>query len=509
MSQQVIAGLSLLPDHNEFSPEANLLFRQHQAQIWRFNDRLFAALLMIEWVAGIATALWISPRAWEGSHHYTHPHVWAAVLLGGLITLPPAALAMLRPGSALTRQTIAIAQMLFSALLIHLSGGRLETHFHVFGSLAFLAFYRDWRVLLTATIVVALDHMARGLFWPQSVFGTVVREPWRWAEHAGWVFFEDAFLLLSCRAGVMEMQAIARRQAEREKMYRQQEISRRAGMAEVATSVLHNVGNVLTSVNVSITLLADQLRQSKVPNLVKAAHMLGEHEHDLAHFVTAHEKGRQIPGYLMKLSDFLGKEQATMLDEVESLAKNVDHIKHVVALQQSYASASGVVESVNLVELVEDALRVNLTSIQRHRFVIHREFASVPKVSVDKHKVIQILVNLVSNAMHATKVHNGPAGTPVANNLRLRIERANHPSGDADRVRLQVIDSGVGIEAANLAKIFTHGFTTRTDGHGFGLHYCANAAREMGGSLTASSGGHGQGATFTLELPVKRVGTLT
>ncbi len=152
------------------------------------------ACCAFQWIAGILFALWISPLAWSGTVSRTHVHVWAAIVLGGIINLFPAALGILRPGQPSTRFTIGVAQMLMGALLIHLTGGRIETHFHVFGSLAFLAFYRDWRVLIPATIVVALDHMLRGLFWPQSVYGVFVASQWRWLEHAAWVIFEDVFL---------------------------------------------------------------------------------------------------------------------------------------------------------------------------------------------------------------------------------------------------------------------------------------------------------------------------
>src|SRR5204862_3069020 len=153
-----------------------------------------------------------------------HLHVWAAVFVGGAISLFPALLAIFRPGRPSTRYTIAVAQMLMGALLIHLSGGRIETHFHVFGSLAFLAFYRDWRVLIPATVVVALDHMLRGYFWPQSVYGVLVASQWRWIEHAAWVVFEDVFLVVSCLRSVAEMRQTAERTAalEQEVRTRQQ-----------------------------------------------------------------------------------------------------------------------------------------------------------------------------------------------------------------------------------------------------------------------------------------------
>ncbi|HZF00020.1 MAG TPA: PAS domain S-box protein [Planctomycetota bacterium] len=192
------------------------LFEIHRTDIYKRMDRLFAVLLLVQWIAGVGVALWISPLTWIGQTSRIHPHVWTAVSLGALITFFPVALCAAWSGAAFTRHTIAVAQMLWSALLIHLTGGRIETHFHVFGSLAFLAFYRDWRVLLTATIVVASDHIVRGYYWPLSVYGVDVRSDWRWVEHAGWVVFEDAILIRSCRQGVKEMREIAVRQAETE-----------------------------------------------------------------------------------------------------------------------------------------------------------------------------------------------------------------------------------------------------------------------------------------------------
>src|SRR5687768_6025535 len=172
--------------------------------------------MAFQWIAGIAFALWVSPLAWEGPVSRTHLHVWTAVIVGGIISLFPALLAFLRPGQPSTRYVIAVAQMLMGALLIHLSGGRIETHFHVFGSLAFLAFYRDWRVLISASAIVAADHFLRGLYWPASVYGTLVQSEWRWLEHAGWVIFEDVFLIMSCMQGIREMHQIADRQARLE-----------------------------------------------------------------------------------------------------------------------------------------------------------------------------------------------------------------------------------------------------------------------------------------------------
>ena len=219
---------------------ASELFDQYQQDIYVRTDRLFAGLMGLQWIAGIVFALWVSPLTWAGGASRTHFHVYAAIFLGGIISIFPAVLALARPGRPLTRYTIATAQMLMGALLIHLSGGRIETHFHVFGSLAFLAFYRDWRVLVPATIVVALDHFLRGAFWPESVYGVLVANPWRWVEHAAWVVFEDIFLVVSCLHSVTEMRQRAERTAalEQEVRIRQQ--------AERGASVTAAVGLALT-----------------------------------------------------------------------------------------------------------------------------------------------------------------------------------------------------------------------------------------------------------------------
>ncbi|MEY2560301.1 MAG: hypothetical protein QOG51_716 [Verrucomicrobiota bacterium] len=192
---------------------ADELFQQHRQQIFRDTDKLFARLMLFQWVACIVIALLVSPRTWNGDASAVHVHVWAAIIIGGAITLFPVWMTRVWPGAVLTRYVIAVAQMLMSALLISLTGGRIETHFHVFGSLVILSFYRDWRVLIPATLVVALDHFLRGIYWPYSVYGVLTASPWRSIEHAGWVVFEDVFLVISCLRSISEMRFIANRTA--------------------------------------------------------------------------------------------------------------------------------------------------------------------------------------------------------------------------------------------------------------------------------------------------------
>jgi hypothetical protein len=192
------------------------LFQEQQQNIIKHTDRLFARLMVGQWVFALALALWMSPLTWAGTESRIHMHVWAAFLLGGAVTIVPVLLAKMRPGETLTRHAVAVGQMLMSALLIHLTGGRIETHFHVFGSLAILAFYRDWRVMISATAVVFVDHLLRGILWPQSVYGVLNAPIWRSFEHAGWVVFEVTFLLLSIRKSLSEMHLVAERQANLE-----------------------------------------------------------------------------------------------------------------------------------------------------------------------------------------------------------------------------------------------------------------------------------------------------
>jgi PAS domain S-box-containing protein len=266
--------------------------------------------------------------------------------------------------------------------------------------------------------------------------------------------------------------------------------SRQAGMAEIATNVLHNVGNVLNSVNVSANLLADRLKQAKTAGLSQVAALLQEHSADLAAFIAGDARGRQLPLYLARLAEQLHRDQQVALEELASLRNNIEHIKHTVTMQQTYAKRCGVADTVAVGALVDDCIRINIAALTRHGVAVIREIEDMPPIVADRHKVLQVLVNLVRNAKHACQESPG-------NDRRVCI-RVNRQD---DQVRFAVIDNGVGIAPENMSRLFTHGFTTRATGHGFGLHSGALAARELGGSLTAYSEGVGHGATFILELP--------
>jgi signal transduction histidine kinase len=277
-------------------------------------------------------------------------------------------------------------------------------------------------------------------------------------------------------------------EAERELV----DAARMAGMAEIATNVLHNVGNVLNSVNISAELVTRKLKNSKTLGLGKAVKMMNEHTEDLGQFMTHDEKGKLLPRYFNELVDSIAAEQALLIDELAQLTKSVDHIKEIVTTQQSYAGAARLIEPLNVSDLFEDALRMNSGALSRHHVTVTKDYQDAPTIMGDKHRLLLVLINLISNAKFAMS----HVSEPREMTLGIRIV-------DRTTLCLSVKDRGEGIAPENLARIFNHGFTTRKDGHGFGLHSCALAAVEMNGRLHVHSDGPGQGALFTLEIPLE------
>jgi PAS domain S-box-containing protein len=332
----------------------------------------------------------------------------------------------------------------------------------------------------------------------QPMIGKTEKETWldgrvTWALTSKMPLYDDHGEIIGTFGISKDITAFKEAEAQVEALHKQLlQTSRQAGMAEVATSVLHNVGNVLNSVNVSATLLLDNAKRSHVAYLGKAIALLNEHAADLGAYMTNDAKGRQLPGYLSRVSEQLTKEQQRTIAELESLRENIEHIKEIVAMQQNYATVCGVAETVKVTDLVEDALRMNAGALLRHEVALARDYTEVPVLTVEKHKVLQVLVNVIRNAKYACD-ESGRKDKQI----RLKIFQREQ------WICVAVIDNGVGIPPENLTRIFNHGFTTRKDGHGFGLHSGALAAAELGGRLTAHSDGPGKGATFTLELPLQ------
>lgn len=622
------------------------LFHTSETRIVAQTHRVFRWLLPAQAALGVVAAVFVAPHLWTIAPAV--PHLALALAAGAVLTIPPLILMHRRPDAAVTRQAVAIAQIGFSALFVHLSAGRLETHFHVFVSLAILALYRDCWMLPTATLVTFADHLLRGTWAPESLFGATGPLAWRSFEHLGWVLFEDAVLIAGCVIARREMWRVCERQdqarqelehrvatrtrdleaivgeyqrtatalreseqrhrslidvmpigifettrsgsvllanpyllrllglpldadltrismadgrifdpAERARFWARleadQEVlrfparlhrvdgtvldvvinarlkpghgpgadltckgtledvsasrraeqdlatlnqqlvlaSRQAGMAEVATGVLHNIGNVLTSVNLIVHDAQDRLKSTRLTHLRRVVEVLQREQSRLGEFVTTDPGGRQLPEFLAKLDAHLVAENTQLLDDVGALVRHFEHIREIIVTQQSSAQLFGLAENVAPSQLFEDALRLNADSFERHGITFVRDFAAAPFVHADRHRVLQILVNLLKNSKEALKAL--PAGSR-------RIIARIAPAG-TDAVALSIEDNGPGITPENLARLFQHGFTTKSGGHGFGLHSSVLAAREMGGDLTAASPGPGLGATFTLTLP--------
>ena len=268
------------------------------------------------------------------------------------------------------------------------------------------------------------------------------------------------------------------------------EAARSAGMAEVASNVLHNVGNVLNSVNVSASTITNLLQLPKRKQVSRLAELVEEHRSDLGHFVEHDQKGQQLPKFIRLLADGLQEDDAKLAQESASLISNIEHIRAIIGTQQSYAGTGGLVEPIDLEDLLEDAARLNTTSFERHQILLVREYSDLPAVLLDKQRVLQIVINLIKNAKEALMEQREDERTLT---IATRAED--------EQLLIEVKDTGIGIEPDHLSRIFSHGFSTKPDGHGFGLHSCANAAVEMDGELRVDSPGKLKGATFTLALP--------
>jgi len=269
------------------------------------------------------------------------------------------------------------------------------------------------------------------------------------------------------------------------------EIARSAGMAEVASGVLHNVGNVLNSVNVSASLLRSQAKNSKIHNLEKLVMMLKENKDNLCHFLEKNEKGKYVLPFLEELSDKLIQDQSKQILELDSLSDNIEHIKNIVTMQQSHTGGMGVIEKIKASAVMNDAVNINLASMGKHRIEINRAYEYDPEIAVDKHKLIQVLVNLVSNAGHALSAKE--------NDKKITVGLQRYK----DSVVFYVEDSGIGIEAGDIARVFEFGFKKRKGGHGYGLHHSALMAKDLGGEIQVKSEGLGKGARFELIIPAQ------
>jgi two-component system sensor histidine kinase/response regulator len=454
---------------------ADAVFVAHQQELYRQTDRMFGYLMMAQWLAAIIFAVMVGPLTWSGAQSRIHVHVWAAVILGGIISVVPAGLAWRRPGEVSTRYTIAVAQMLMSALLIHMTGGRIETHFHVFGSLAILAFYRDWRVLVPATAVVAVDHLLRGLFWPQSVYGVFVASEWRWVEHAAWVVFEDVFLVIACVRGTRELREIAERTAILEQANRD--------------SARHAIeqGELIARL---------RLTQQQVEAATRAK----------SEFVANMSHELRTPLNVITLYSELLQESAAddkRTEDVADLRKIQMASSHLLGLINGILDLSKIeagkmelhLETIEVRPMVEELLATVGAVVRNNNNKLTVTYDQhVGEMHVDVTKTRQILFNLLSNAAKFTTGGN------------VSVYAGRKTAGGADFIEFVVTDDGIGLteeQQRRLFRPFAQGDTSisrKYGGTGLGLALVWRFCQLMGGDVSVRSVPQ-KGATFTVRLP--------
>jgi signal transduction histidine kinase len=475
-----LAGVTPSASHCGGSSEpldarAAAVFQEHQQAIYEQTDRMFAYLMAAQWLAAIVFALVVAPRTWAGADSQVHVHVWAALILGGLVSVFPAALALLRPGETFTRHTIATAQMLMGALLIHLTGGRIETHFHVFGSLAMLAFYRDWKVLVPATTVVALDHMLRGLYWPESVYGVTVSSEWRWVEHAAWVVFEDVFLVIACVRGTREVREIAERTAVLEQANR--DSARHAiEQGELISRLRLTQQQVEAATRAKSEFVANMSHELRTPlnaiilysELLQEVAVEDSRSEDVADLGKIRVAGKHLLGLINGILDLSKIEAGKMELHLETF--------DVRAMTDELINTIGAVVRNN----------GNQLSVSYEN--------DLQSMHADLTKTRQILFNLLSNAAKFTT------------NGQVTVRVARRTVGTRECIEFAVTDDGIGLaeeQQRRLFRPFAQGDTSisrKYGGTGLGLALVWRFCQLMGGEVTVQSA-LGQGATFTVLVP--------
>ncbi len=498
------------------------LANEHKKSIYVRTDRLFVVLMSIQFVAAIAAAWIISPRVWAGGSSSLHLHVIGAIIIGALLAIVPITMVLRNPGTKLNQYIISVSQLAFSGLFIHLMGGRIEAHFHIFGSLAFLSFYRDWKVLIPATLVTTIDHLARAVFWPESVFGIITAAPWRAFEHAGWVIFEDIFLIYGCVTSAKEVNLIASRRAELESTNQRIE-----QLVEERTNELKQTLSALNTEHDQRVQMEQQLSEAqKLESIGQLAAGIAHEINTPAQYVG--DNTRFIQGEfegLLKVMDKYAsqldlnspkqsweersKDIRATLDEVDyefireeipaaisQSIEGIDRITHIVKAMKDFSHpGSSTKEPANLNNAIKSTATV---CSNRWKYAADIEYdldEAAPVVPCLLGELNQVVLNLIVNAADAIESHTpeGEKGLICISTKTLESE-----------FQIQVKDNGGGMPESVRNKIFDPFFTTKDVGKGTGQGLAISRdviVTKHQGTLDCDTE-EGVGTTFTIRLPL-------
>lgn len=405
------------------------------------TDQLFSKLLIFEWVMGIVFALWISPKTWIGAESQVHIHVYAAIFLGALATLLPVYYIWRTPGEVFNRYLVAISQMVYSIMYIHLTGGRIETHFHIFGSLAFLAFYRDYRPILIATLITVADHLVRGYFFPLSVYGVLSSAPWRALEHAGWILFEDVILIASIKYGKDELQLISKQQNQLE-----------LAINNVEAKVAERTKELLD-------LQKKILEQQQALTVSAKMSALGEMAGGVAHEINTPLAVIQMrTDQVLECISEKNLDPEMLTTSMRAISQTVKRIAKIVSGLRSFArdGRRDPMENYSWSAIVEETFSLCRERFSNHGVKLESKIEKNVELLCRPGELSQVLLNLLNNSYDA--IEN------LSDKWITVVTKIN-----GNELEIRVTDSGPGIPREVRDKMMQPFFTTKEIGKGTGL----------------------------------------